>query len=97
MAETWTCPVCLTDHKEPNCSTCGRNLVHDPDAMFSVRVPGVRSPAELERVRRIYGAQAASQVVLGDALVASLRRKPDEQRQMDSLWEANHFDMQRMK
>lgn len=93
MAEKWTCPTCLTDHAEPSCVNCGRSLTHEE---FSVRVPGARTPAELDLVRRIYGAQAASQVMLGDALAAALR-KPDEQRLVDGLREADHYELQRLK
>lgn len=94
MAETWTCPTCLTDHNEPSCANCGLSLTHE---QFSVRVPGARTPAEVDRVRRIYGAQAASQVLLGDGLLAALRGRSDEQRLVDGLREADHYDMARSK
>lgn len=94
----WRCPDCIKDDfEDPWCDVHSKHLTEFADHdMHSRRVPGVRSDAELDRVARIYGAQAAAQVAHGDALRAALRR-PDEQKLVDGLWEADHYDMQGLK
>lgn len=85
----YECDLCLEPRDEKFCP-CGGMVRPVTD---SRRVPGVRSAAELERVQRIYGAQAAAQLAMDDALTKL--RASDEQRQMDSLREAAHYQLAR--
>lgn len=36
MADTWTCPNCLTDWSEPECDGCGRNLAETHDIVSRI-------------------------------------------------------------
>lgn len=69
----YECSLCLAALNEAFCD-CG-GVVHP--VTDSRRVPGVRSAAELERVQRIYGAQAAAQLAMSDALATALKPKTE--------------------
>ena len=106
------CVNCLTEWDDPFCDSCGADLTRHP-LIPEQRVPGVRSAAELRRITRDYGSEAALMVATHDALFAALAaehrpggyqddaefsvRVPDEVAMVRQIRDADHHDLQRLK